>query len=210
LDADLEALMRRDVKGLYHKAVSGVLTGLTGVSDPYEPPRAPRLRLKTDQEPLDACVDAIVEVLRTDGLLPSACVRSIRRNRRPAARRKSRLLCRIQSMLSDNGLCLQAVAEAEGLSTGRVSKALKCEVGMSFMSYVRAERVRQAALLLRTSDRSVKEVAFAVGYGSTHRLDRNFYRVFGLSPQAYRLTCRAESGLVGLQACDESSVPNCG
>ena len=39
---------RRDVKGLYEKARSGELPGFTGVSDPYEEPESPELRLDTE------------------------------------------------------------------------------------------------------------------------------------------------------------------
>ena len=39
---------RRDVKGLYEKAFSGELKEFTGVSDPYEEPESPELRLETE------------------------------------------------------------------------------------------------------------------------------------------------------------------
>ena len=38
---------RRDVKGLYARAATGELTGMTGVDDPYEEPDKPDLRLDT-------------------------------------------------------------------------------------------------------------------------------------------------------------------
>jgi len=39
---------RRDVKGLYEKAFSGELKEFTGVSDPYEEPEEPELRVETE------------------------------------------------------------------------------------------------------------------------------------------------------------------
>jgi adenylylsulfate kinase len=39
---------RRDVKGLYAKALSGELPEFTGVSDPYEAPASPELRIETE------------------------------------------------------------------------------------------------------------------------------------------------------------------
>jgi adenylylsulfate kinase len=39
---------RRDVKGLYAKAFSGELPEFTGVSDPYEAPESPEVRLETE------------------------------------------------------------------------------------------------------------------------------------------------------------------
>jgi len=42
--ADCEA---RDVKGLYARARAGEIPEFTGVSDPYEPPESPELRIET-------------------------------------------------------------------------------------------------------------------------------------------------------------------
>ena len=50
VDAPLEVCAQRDVKGLYKKAFSGEIPQFTGVSDPYEPPAAPELHIKTDEE----------------------------------------------------------------------------------------------------------------------------------------------------------------
>ena len=50
VDAPLEVCAERDVKGLYEKAFSGEISQFTGVSDPYEPPAAPELHIKTDEE----------------------------------------------------------------------------------------------------------------------------------------------------------------
>ncbi len=43
----LEDCEARDVKGLYAKARAGEIPEFTGVSDPYEPPEAPELRIET-------------------------------------------------------------------------------------------------------------------------------------------------------------------
>ena len=45
IDTPVEVCQARDPKGLYARARAGQLTGLTGVDDPYEPPRTPHLRL---------------------------------------------------------------------------------------------------------------------------------------------------------------------
>jgi adenylylsulfate kinase len=45
----LEECERRDVKGLYAKARSGEIPAFTGVSDPYEEPASPELRIDTTQ-----------------------------------------------------------------------------------------------------------------------------------------------------------------
>jgi adenylylsulfate kinase len=50
VDVPLEVAAERDVKGLYKKAFAGEIEQFTGVSDPYEPPAAPELHIKTDEE----------------------------------------------------------------------------------------------------------------------------------------------------------------
>jgi adenylylsulfate kinase len=50
VDAPIEVCAERDVKGLYKKAFSGEIPQFTGVSDPYEPPAAPELHIKTSEE----------------------------------------------------------------------------------------------------------------------------------------------------------------
>src|SRR5207249_10413938 len=41
----LEECIRRDVKGLYAKAIAGEIKQFTGISDPYEAPESPELRI---------------------------------------------------------------------------------------------------------------------------------------------------------------------
>lgn len=46
VDTPLEECKRRDPKGLYKKAMAGEIANFTGVSDPYEPPGRPEIRLE--------------------------------------------------------------------------------------------------------------------------------------------------------------------
>jgi len=56
----LDECARRDVKGLYEKAFAGELKEFTGVSDPYEEPASPELRLETEgRSPQAAAVDVL-------------------------------------------------------------------------------------------------------------------------------------------------------
>ncbi|MFC4425754.1 adenylyl-sulfate kinase [Deinococcus navajonensis] len=49
VDAPLEVVTERDVKGLYLRALAGEIPHFTGVSDPYEAPETPDLHLRTDR-----------------------------------------------------------------------------------------------------------------------------------------------------------------
>jgi adenylyl-sulfate kinase len=52
---------RRDVKGLYDKAFRGELDGFTGVSDPYEEPVSPELRIDTEGRTPEVCAREILD-----------------------------------------------------------------------------------------------------------------------------------------------------
>jgi adenylylsulfate kinase len=66
-----DALVKRDVKGLYKRALAGEIPHFTGVSDPYEPPANPDVVIPSDVEPVEASVDRILRVLTDKGVLRS-------------------------------------------------------------------------------------------------------------------------------------------
>jgi len=67
--AEIEALVRRDVKGLYEKALAGKLPNFTGISDPYEAPESPEVLVRTDQEAIEQSVGKILVALTERGLI---------------------------------------------------------------------------------------------------------------------------------------------
>jgi adenylylsulfate kinase len=69
VDVPLEVAAERDVKGLYKKAFAGEIEQFTGVSDPYEPPAAPDLVLKTDEETPEESARKVIEKLEYYGYL---------------------------------------------------------------------------------------------------------------------------------------------
>jgi adenylyl-sulfate kinase len=62
-NASLEALIQRDVKGLYKKALAGEIANFTGVSDPYEPPLRPEIEVRTDLETVEESRNKILRYL---------------------------------------------------------------------------------------------------------------------------------------------------
>ncbi len=69
IDCPLAECERRDSKGLYEKARAGIITGFTGIDDPYEPPDRPRLRIDTLKHSVEQSVDIILTRLQADGYL---------------------------------------------------------------------------------------------------------------------------------------------
>jgi adenylylsulfate kinase len=72
VDCPVDVCARRDVKGLYKKAFAGEIEQFTGVSDPYEPPAAPELVLRTDEEePHDSARKVIAKLEELGYLWPA-------------------------------------------------------------------------------------------------------------------------------------------
>ena len=65
----IDECIRRDVKGLYAKALSGEVTNFTGVSDPYEEPERPEVTVETEIDSLDECVDRVLAAAAQRGYL---------------------------------------------------------------------------------------------------------------------------------------------
>jgi sulfate adenylyltransferase len=65
----LEECERRDRKGLYQKAREGKIKEFTGISDPYEVPQKPEIRLETENVNVQDCVEKIIYKLVNLGLI---------------------------------------------------------------------------------------------------------------------------------------------
>ncbi len=65
----LEECERRDRKGLYALARAGKIKKFTGISDPYEDPVKPELRVETENVDVDNCAHQVVLKLESMGLI---------------------------------------------------------------------------------------------------------------------------------------------
>jgi len=65
----LEVCEARDRKGLYAKARAGLITGFTGIDDPYEEPTDASLTLDTSALSRREAVDAVLALLTRGGWL---------------------------------------------------------------------------------------------------------------------------------------------
>ena len=70
--ATVEECAKRDVKGLYQKAMAGEIKGFTGVDDPYEEPQSPELFIDTMVESPESSLEHLLESLSDYGYIDSA------------------------------------------------------------------------------------------------------------------------------------------
>jgi sulfate adenylyltransferase len=74
LSTPLAVCEQRDPKGLYARARAGKLKNMTGVDDPYEPPRSPELELDAGKLPVERLVEVVTRFLIERGLLRDGAI----------------------------------------------------------------------------------------------------------------------------------------
>jgi sulfate adenylyltransferase len=71
INTPIEVCQRRDVKGLYARALSGQLKGFTGIDDPYEAPISPDIEIETVKLTAEEAALRILEYLKQNSFIPS-------------------------------------------------------------------------------------------------------------------------------------------
>lgn len=83
-------------------------------------------------------------------------------------------------------ISLQAVAKETYMSTSHLSRKFEKMMGMHFSQYVRKLRLQKAAELLRSTDKSVIEIAEECGFSNSNTMTVNFKKMYGDIPSVYR------------------------
>lgn len=73
-----------------------------------------------------------------------------------------------------------------GLSHSQFSEAFKAAFGASVTRYIQTQRLKRARRLLRSTDLSITEIAFACGFGASSVFNTAFRRDAGVTPTQYR------------------------
>jgi transcriptional regulator GlxA family with amidase domain len=98
-------------------------------------------------------------------------------------------------------LGVEELARAARLSRAHFSREFRRAFGESPHAYLLTRRLERAAALLRTTDRSVADICFAVGLQSVGSFTTNFTRTYGMSPTAYRETFPPASAHALIPTC---------
>jgi len=83
-------------------------------------------------------------------------------------------------------LSVRHVADEVGLHHAYVARAFKAGTGSSIARYLNDVRIRKAQELLAATDRTLDDIAAAVGFGTKLNIIRAFKRSTGTTPSAYR------------------------
>ncbi|AZA42818.1 helix-turn-helix domain-containing protein [Klebsiella quasipneumoniae] len=116
-----------------------------------------------------------------------------RRDAEKWSRRIASVVARIDANYQRR-LSLQEVAAAEFVSEAWLSRLFHKEVGVSFVQYLTALRLRHAADQLLTTRKPVQQIAREQGFASTRMMSDLFKRHHGVTPRQYRERSPREPG----------------
>jgi two-component system response regulator YesN len=86
----------------------------------------------------------------------------------------------------DKRVSLKDAARLVALSPKYFSRVFKVKVGVGFNEYRLKIRMEKAARLLETTDYSVDEISYSIGYENPESFARLFKKIRGCTPTAYR------------------------
>ena len=157
-----------------------------------------RLREELDGTPdgyrFMAC-NALMELL---GFLCRSCTES----RQPALRPLLPLgavLAHIEQHFGEP-ISIRQLCDVAHMSESSLTRFFRMAVGFAPIEYVIRVRAGHAAARLRTTDDRITDVALACGFSDGNYFSRQFRRLHGKSPRAYRQAHRAISGESGIHS----------
>lgn len=106
-----------------------------------------------------------------------------------AAADRNRRLLRARDAMDRNfarSLDIAELARVAQVSEAHFIRTFRAAFGETPHRYLQRRRVERAMFLLRTSERSVTDVCFDVGFNSMGTFSRTFHAIVGMPPSAYR------------------------
>ena len=94
---------------------------------------------------------------------------------------------------TEDDLTTAELAQKLGASASQLAASFRGVYGMTPAAFLRAQKMHGAAQLLRTSDRTVLDIAGQFGYDYASKFARAFRSVIGVSPSAYRAGAERDS-----------------
>jgi len=191
---------RRDPKGLYRKARTGLLLNFTGISDAYEEPTHFDMKIDTTGLSVSESAQQIARALASKGfaigiwlaavqhLAATENQHSIGIDSSVGAKNKDRqvrLLQRVLQAMADRRLTLIELAAEVGVERHTIEKVLRATTRQSFRELQRTMLLERANLLAGQG-KAMKEIAFELGFGSPQSFHRFIRKTCGKTPSLLR------------------------
>lgn len=86
----------------------------------------------------------------------------------------------------DKNINLNDVAAAVNYSRSHFSFLFKTVMGQTFIEYLNRIRIEKATELLQSSDLSITDISYTVGFNTITNFNKNFKHYIGITPKAYK------------------------
>jgi AraC-like DNA-binding protein len=133
-----------------------------------------------------------IELIQTRSLLATILAGVLRALDAPQAESaESPLVARVrifvQSQLGEQELSVKRLAEQSGCTADYLSHVFHQTTGEHLIAYINRQRIARATTLLKESDLSGKEIAWACGFASQSYFIKTFREQFKMTPQTWRM-----------------------
>jgi AraC-like DNA-binding protein/DNA gyrase inhibitor GyrI len=91
----------------------------------------------------------------------------------------------IEEHLTEN-IRIDDLESMTGYTQRHIQNMFKSDTGMPLGRYIRSRRLRRTAIILKLTSKSVTDIGVEAGFGSTQSFNREFKKMFGVSPLTYR------------------------
>jgi len=88
--------------------------------------------------------------------------------------------------LKDPDFGVNEFANEMAMSRAQLFRKMKAATGQTPMDYIMSQRINQAVELLRTTTRSINDIALICGFNDASAFRRNFQKIHGVTPSQYR------------------------
>jgi AraC-like DNA-binding protein len=106
------------------------------------------------------------------------------KDRTPETKFLQNLIQIIQGNIDNPNFGSRHVAQKMGLSESQIYRKLKAITGKSTAVFIRSVRLEKAKDLIQTTDKSISEIAYEVGFNDPSWFSRAFKEEFGHTPSA--------------------------
>lgn len=107
----------------------------------------------------------------------------------PIDRHIQKVLTYIEAHLT-NPLPIQSLAEISGYSPSYFKSKFRNETGITPAEFITLQKVRYAQKLLETTERSITDIAYELGFSSSNYFSSVFKKITNISPLSYRKAYR--------------------
>ena len=91
----------------------------------------------------------------------------------------------IQMNLSNPDFCMENMADGMNMSRSNFYRKIKGVLDLSPNEYLRLERLKKAAQLLKEGENRINEICYTVGFNSPSYFSKCFQKQFGVSPKDF-------------------------